>query len=362
MKKVTHMPAKTTIGMDISDRKAAICILDPDGEECVSDELALDRESMLEFAVGCSKLPDVIIAMESGTHSRWLSNLFESHGIRVLVGNPRKLRMIWDSDCKDDCRDAQMLARIARFDQRLLYPIRHRNIEAQEDLAIIKCRDLLVQNRAKLINSVRGQLKSFGVKVPSCSAPAFAGKAREFVPGGLRPAMFPILDTIRDLSERIRDYDREVEKVSLETYPETQRLQQIKGVGPLTALAFVLTLESSDFLRKNRDVGPYLGLVPRRDKSGTIDKQLSITKAGNGPLRRLLVGAAQYILGPFGEDCDLRRAGERIAGQGDNKIRKKKAVVAVARKLSVLMHALWRNQSDYIPLRKENHCQEKLAS
>ena len=134
-------------------------------------------------------------------------------------------------------------------------------------------------------------------------------------------------------------------------YPETLTLREITGVGPVTALAYVLTLEDPTRFNKSRDVGPYLGLTPKRDQSGKTDKALSISKAGNTYLRRLLVGSAHYILGPFGPDCDLRRYGTRIASRG-GKAAKRKAVVAVARKLAVLMHQLWKNKATYDPFYK----------
>ncbi len=145
--------------------------------------------------------------------------------------------------------------------------------------------------------------------------------------------------------------EKEIEGLCRNKYPEAKLLQQVNGVGPITALAFVLTLESPHRLRSNRDVGPFLGLVPKKDSSGDMDKELSITKAGNKYLRRLLVGCAQYILGHFGEDCDLRRFGERIIERSPTKSNKRKAVVATARKLAVLLHSIWLNGSEYKPFR-----------
>jgi len=142
---------------------------------------------------------------------------------------------------------------------------------------------------------------------------------------------------------------QQVKKISEEKYPETELLRAIKGVGPITALAFVLILEDPERFSKSRQVGSFIGLTPSRDQSGEIDKQLRITKAGNPLLRRLLVGAAQYILGPFGEACDLRRFGLKLSARG-GKNAKRRAVVAVARKLTVLLYRLWRHGEIYGPL------------
>jgi transposase len=155
---------------------------------------------------------------------------------------------------------------------------------------------------------------------------------------------------IGSLTERVRQYDRKLEAVSKEHYPETELLRQVEGVGPLTALTFVLTLEDPYRFEKSRSVGAYLGLVPARDQSGDRDPQKRISKEGDQRLRKLLVSGAHYILGPFGSDSDLRRHGEKIASRG-GKNAKNQAVVAVARKLSVLLHSLWISAEVYEPLR-----------
>jgi transposase len=241
-----------------------------------------------------------------------------------------------------------MLARILRFDPKLLSPIRHRSRSAHMDLAILKGRDALVQCRTNLINFVRGTCKTAGTRLPSCSAEAFSKMAIEFTPKELLAATVQCINTIRELTQKIRQLDSQIESLCDEAYPETALLREIKGVGPVTSLAYVLTLEDPKRFRKSRDIGPFLGLTPKRDQSGDTDKPLPITKAGNTYLRRLLVSSAQYILGPFGPDCELKRYGIRIASRG-GKISKRKAVVAVARKLSVMMHNIWKNKTVYDP-------------
>jgi transposase len=293
------------------------------------------------------------VAIEACVHSPWISRLLTESGHTVYVGNPRKLRCIWDADDKTDTRDARMLARIARFDPKLLCPITHRRESAQQDLQIIKARDALVNARTKLINSVRSAVKSMGERLPAgWGTRSFAKKAMEEMPRALLVTFQPMLEVIQEITEKIVAYDKAIEHLSENSYPETKRLRRVNGVGPITAMAFVLTIDDPTRFRKSRDVGPYLGLVPKRDQSGDMDKQLHITKAGNRYLRRLLVGCAHYILGPFGEDCDLRRHGERIAARG-GKNAKKRAVIAVTRKLSVLLHRLWVGGETYEPLYNE---------
>lgn len=350
----------TTVGMDLGDREHVVCVLDDGGEVVRREAVANSPDSVKEFLDGFADPGSVTVAVETGTHSPWMSDLLESRGFRVLVGKSRSLRAIWDTDVKDDWRDAEQLARMARFDPKMLSPIRHRGRRAQADLAMIRARDSLVRARSSLASSVRGMVKSFGGRIPECSVEALPSKAEEHIPKDLLPALTPVLSSIGSLTIHIRAFDKSIDRMCGKKYPETERLAQVAGVGLLTALAFVLVLENPRRFRKSRDVGPYLGLVPGRDRSGQTDKPLPITKAGDTLLRRLMVGSANYILGPFGPDCDLRRYGERIAGSG-GKVAKRKAKIAVARKLGVLLHRLWVTGETYEPLRNSNRKSAKAA-
>jgi transposase len=325
------------IGLDLGDRHSVVAILDAEGT--LMEEARLPT-TQAAFRRKFSGLPPCRIAMEVGTHSRWVRQLLRELGHEALVANARKLRAIYDNPRKGDRADAETLARLARLDPALLSPIHHRSPQAQADLAVLRSRDALVRCRTLLINHVRGSVKAAGARLPSCTSHSFAVKVAPAIPHALQPALLPILDSIAALTQQIRDCDRQIEALCHDRYPEALVLRRVGGVGPLTALAFILTLEDPARFPKSRDVGPALGLVPKRDQSGDRDPQLRITKTGNAYLRRLLVSCAQYILGPFGPDCDLRRWGLRLAERG-GKSAKKRAVVAVARKLAVLLHRLW---------------------
>jgi transposase len=295
------------------------------------------------------------IAIEAGTHSPWVSRLLEECGHEVLVANARKLRLIYANKRKTDEIDAENLARLARLDPRLLYPLKHRGEDAQAHMALIRSRQALVDCRTQLVNHVRGAVKSFGHRLPKCPARSFHKRASEHIPEALWPALGPILEQIASLTERIRQYDRKLETISKERYPETELLRQVEGIGTLTALTFVLSLEDPYRFEKSRSVGAYLGLVPATDRSGDSDPQKRISKEGDQMLRKLLVGSAHYVLGPFGSDSDLRRHGQKIASRGA-KNAKKRAAVAVARKLAVLLHSLWISGEAYEPLRNAYRC------
>jgi len=263
------------------------------------------------------------------------------------------MRLIYENDRKCDRVDAESLARLARLDPKLLAPIHHRDASRQADLAVIRARAAVVAARTQLINAMRGMVKAIGGRLPSCSTKSFHLKVDSAIPESLRLALEPLLAEISSLSESIRSYDRQIEELAKTKYPETTVLRQVTGVGALTTLSFVLTLEDPHRFGKSRDVGAYLGLRPKQRESGNSAPQLGITKAGDHELRRLLVQSAQYILGPFGPDTDLRRWGLKLAERG-GKNAKKRAVVAVARKLAVLLHRLWVSGEVYEPLREAN--------
>jgi transposase len=339
---------KVTAGLDLGDKYSYLCLLDTESGEVIEEgRLRTSPEAFRRrFA---SELP-MRIAIEAGTHSPWVSRILEECAHEVLVANARKLRLIYTNKRKTDEIDAENLARLARVDPKLLYPLKHRGEDSQAHMALIRSREALVSCRTQLVNHVRGAVKSFGHRLPKCPASGFHNKAAEHIPQALWPALGPILEQIGSLTERIRQYDRKLQEISKEHYPETGLLRQVEGVGPLTALTFVLTLEDPYRFEKSRSVGAYLGLVPARDQSGDRDPQRRISKEGDEMLRKLLVSCAHYILGPFGSDSDLRRHGQKIASRGA-KNSKKRAAVAVARKLCVLLHSLWVSGEVYEPLR-----------
>ncbi|MHB1168654.1 MAG: IS110 family RNA-guided transposase [Longimicrobiales bacterium] len=334
-----------TIGLDLGDRLSQTCGVNASGAEVFTDAVVTTPKGMQEYF---SRLEPCRVVMEVGTHSPWVSRMVEQLGHEVVVANPTLVYGPRRRKKRNDRMDAAFLARQGRADVQLLHPIRHRGEAAQEHLAAIRARDQLVRARTKLINHVRGAVKALGARLPKCSAEAFARRAAADIPESVRGSLVPLLEVIADLTSRIRSFDQQIERVIQDLYPEAIQVQQPKGVGPITALAFVLLIEDPHRFRRSRDVGAYFGLVPRLDESSSSSPQLRITKAGDKLGRRLLVSSAQYILGPHGPECDLRRHGEAIAQRG-GKNAKKRAAVAVARKLSVLLHRLWVTGATYDP-------------
>ncbi|MDQ3966268.1 MAG: IS110 family transposase [Actinomycetota bacterium] len=349
---------RMTAGLDLGDRYSYLCLIDTESGEVIEEGRLRTSPEALRRRFASE--PPLRVAIEAGTHSPWVSRVLEECAHEVLVANARKLRLIYGEGRKTDKLDAEKLARLARLDPKLLAPLKHRGEASQAHLVLIHSREALVRTRSRLINHVRATVKSFGARLPKCSAYSFHEKVTNGIPQSLGPALEPLLETIGELTDRIREYDCKLEAVAKEFYPETELLRQIQGVGPLTALAFVVILEDPSRFGTGRSVGAYAGLVPGKDQSGEHDPQQRISRRGNELLRRLLVGCAQYILGPFGEDSDLRRHGEKICERGGKNARKR-AVVAVARKLSVLLHHLWTSGEIYEPLYNARRAENRAA-
>jgi transposase len=293
--------------------------------------------------------PKMRISLEAGVHSSWLNRLLTELGHEVIVANARSLRMISESDSKNDKADARLLARLARVGADLLSPIEHRSLEVENDLAVIRASEVAITARTKLINAVRGLVKHTGERLPSSPTGTFARKAEQACPENLCLALLPLIRIIQRLTEEVKFYDKVIRTKADQEYPATNVISTIPGVGPLTALGLVLVLNNDPTrFHKSRDVGCYFGLRPQQKDSGDRSPQLGITKAGDRVMRRIVVQSAQYILGPFGKDCALRRWGQTIALRGGSNA-KKRAVVAVARKLVILMHRIWTTKQPFDP-------------
>src|SRR5436309_7033428 len=341
--KQQHQDSGVRRGLELGERRHRFCALDGRGEVVEEGSLLNDRASLARLT---ARYPGALAVMEAGTHSPWVSRYLEGLGWEVIVSNPRKVRAIYQHERKSDRRDALMLARIGRVDRVLLYPVRHGSEEAQQDLLRIKLRDSLVRARVALINSVRFSLKSLGYGVSNPSSERFHKVAMESLPEAVREMIAPSVQALAELSARIAVLEREISLLARTKYPQTLWLQQVPRVGAITALYFVLKIEDPKRFKNVRAVGAYTGLCPRRDQSGESDPQLRISKRGDAYLRRLLVSAAQYILGPFGPQSALRAYGLMLATDGSARARKR-AVVAVARKLAVLLLSLCKNRSHY---------------
>lgn len=341
------MKGAVTIGMDLGDKSSRYCVLDPEGGVVKEGSVATTKKGM---AQAFGSLPHSRMALEVGTHSPWVSRLLSHLGHEVIVANPRQLQLIALNSRKNDKVDAKTLARLARIDPELLRPIRHRSEKAQMDLMQIRVRAALVETRTALVNALRGLAKSVGERVPSCDPDSLDPARLEALPEGLRAVLKPLARQVELLTGQIQECDRKLEQIARSEYPETALLKQIHGVGTLIALSFILTVEDRERFQKSRDVGCYVGLRPQRSQSGQSDPQLRITKEGDVYLRQMLVQGAHRILSTRAPDTDLKRWGLKLGARGGRNARKR-AIVAVARKLAILLHRLWVTAEVYEPLR-----------
>jgi transposase len=348
---IRRMAAKQrlTVGLDLGDRSSRYCILNEAGGKASEDQLPTTKAGLDSLF---AKMAVCRIALEVGTHSPWVSRQLAAMGHEVIVANPRKVRLITQSVKKNDRMDAEQLARLARVDPQLLGPIRHRGAEAQGDLAVIRARGELVDCRTALINTARGLAKPMGERLKSCDADYVKESLAEGLSEATQNAIRPLLKSVEEISRQIGAYDKKIQEME-KRYPETKVLKQVHGVGTLIALTFILTLEDAERFAHSRDVGPYLGLTRKLRDSGESQPELGISKAGDMLLRRLLVQAAHCILRDGAPDSDLKVWGltkvQAGAGKKGSKRRKKKAAVAVARKLAVLLHRLWVTGEVYDP-------------
>ncbi len=345
----TAVVSQITVGLDVGDKSTRFCAMDAARRTLGRGSFPTRQKSLKE---ALAPFPGARVVLEAGSQSPWMSRVLRGLGYQVQVADPRRVQWISQDPRKCDRRDAEMLARVGAAMPEMLGEVHHRSAQAQAHLSLVRARDLLVRMRGMAVQQVRSICKAFGVRLPSKGTSAFP-KVRSEIPEVLHAALDPVLDQVDQLTQRIDAYDKSLAKIAKEHYPAVQHLQQVGGVGPVISTAFVLTVEDPKRFDSSRRVGSWVGLCPRSKASGDSNPQLRISKAGDPRLRRLLVQGAQWILGRFGTDSDLRRFGLRLAERG-GKAAKKRAVVAVARKLAILLHRLWTTGEVYEPLRNAN--------
>jgi transposase len=345
------------VGIDLGDRSSRACVLDPKKQILTEFQLPTTPDG---FRARFQSRRPTLIVVEAGTHSHWSSHLLEALGHTVIVANPRQLQLISHSHKKTDRTDAITLARLGLSDLALLSPVQPRSPQQQMHLTALRARAELIALRTALLTSARSLVKPHGLRLASGDASTPQAHLAASLPPELKDAIGPLLEQVDNLTQAIHGYDRQLAALAASHYPETDKLRKIRGVGLIVSLTFVLVLADPRRFRRSRQVGAYTGTTPRRNDSGQRSPQLGITKHGDAYLRAMLTQSAQFILGPLGEDCDLRRWGLRICERG-GKNAKKRAVTAVARKLAVLMHRLWISDEPYDRFHNARHTQPAAA-
>lgn len=324
-------------------------MLDGAGEVTEEGTVAMARPAMTKFF---AEQASSRVVLEASGSSRWTAQLALAAGHEVIIGNPRKLRHITRSYTKSDRNDAYKLADLGQVRPRLLSPVGLRLDKSHCGRMRQRVRTQLIEIRTSLIHLVRGCARSSGHALPKCSTPSFTRMCAKHQPEGYKQILGPALAQPAALQEQIVAVDKETARLGEDVFPEAAIMRQVVGVGPVLSLAFVCAVDEPTDFAESRSVGAYFGLAPKSKQSGDRSPQPRISTQGDPEVRRLLVSAATYILGPFGPDCDLRRYGERIRASGSQGARAK-ARIAVARKLAVLLHRLWMTGEVYEPLREQ---------
>jgi transposase len=332
-------------GIDLHVKSSEICVVDEGGEIGERAQVPTTERSLERWF---GDRPPMRICIEASGLSPWVARVLRGLGHEVIVANAQRVRLIAESTLKNDRVDAETLARLVRMDPALLCPIHHRGEETQRLRGMLRVRRSLVNSRTACLNTARGLLRSFGYRVPGQRPERLA---RALTPGKIPEAMCrlvaPLVATALELDEKVQALDVEVVAVG-QLFPVVERLQQVPGVGPLVALAYVLCIEDSARFSSSRDIASFLGLRPRMRESAERSRFGSITRHGDAEMRRLLIQAAHGCLRSR-QDSDLKRWAEQLAGR----IGKKKAIVALARKLAVVLHHLWVSGEDYHARRAE---------
>ena len=354
----------TTIGMDVSDRTTKVCVMAKQGinpKIVMETTIPTSKDGLAKFLATQDKSSPVVF--ETGMHCRWMNEVAEGIGFKVYIANPCRLRMITESKAKNDVNDARMLARIALSDPGLLHPVRLRGKEHQKMLNLHEMRNLLVKHRTGIIVQLRAVAKSMGFRIERSSTAHFHAIDTRAWPKEFRDIAWPMLKNLEQLAVTIKTYEKQIRELAqTPTFKaQVERLMEIRYVGLYVATGFVaVTGGDMDKFEKSRDVGPWLGLVPKQDQSGDIDRQCHITKTGSPFMRRLLVESAQMIVRDSATDTDLKVKGMRFCRRGA-KIAKRKAIAAVARSLAVLMVAMLKHpNTPYAPL--SERCKMELLS
>ena len=352
------MEYSTTIGVDVSDRTSKICVMSklPGGERKIVVETTC-ATTKAGFGEAFSKLDrSWPVIFETGTHCRWMDKCFKGLGFKTIVANPGKIPSITKSNKKNDRNDARELARLGIADPEMLHPVFLRDEIFQQMLRLHHARNLLVSQRTQTTNQIRGFAKSVGYRIERSSTESFHTLDKAEWPKDLEEAVWPLMDLLETVNLKIKAYDRMIERLAGEPEFEemVERARVIYGIGIIGATVLVATIGGRpDRFEHARDVGAYLGLVPKQDQSGEVDRQLHITHAGSDICRTTLVECAGVAMMAGAPDTDIKLKGLRIATRG-GRTAKKKAKVAVARTLAVTVVALLKDMArEYVPLSKE---------
>jgi len=331
------------IGIDLGKRESQIAIITEDGE-LIDRRIRTERHRLTEIF---GHLPKAKVLVEASTESEWVARCLEELGHEVIVADPNYAPMYSQRTrrVKTDRRDARALAHACKLGA---YRSAHRTSDGRRELrTILAMREALVRTRTAWISRIQPVLRREGYRIRSGNAETFVTRVEELaVFGSLRAAIAPLLQLLKPLTEQIALLDERLAAIA-EADSLTGRLTTVPGVGPVTAVAFVVTVDDVTRFRDAHQVESYVGLVPSEWSSSETQRRGQITKAGNSRMRWLLVQAAWCVLRrrKKAETAALRDWADRIAQRRGRRI----AAVALARRLAGILYALWRDATVYSP-------------
>ncbi len=329
------------VGMDLGKRESQMAILTEDGE-LIDMRIRTERDRLIEVF---GRRPTAKILVEASTESEWVARCLEDLGHELIVADPNYAPMYAQRTrrVKTDRRDAHALAHACKLGA---YRPAHRTSTERRHLrTLVAVREAVVRTRAAWIGRIQPVLRREGFRVRPGAPETFIRRVEELaLPPALTTAIAPLLRLLRPVNEQIQALDAELERI-VAADEVTRRLATTPGVGPVTAVAFVATVDDVTRFRDAHHLEAYLGLVPSEWSSSEIQRRGRITKAGNGRMRWLLVQAAWCILRrrKQSETAALREWADRIAGRRGRSI----AVVALARRLAGILFAIWRDGTVY---------------
>lgn len=330
------------VGFDLGKRNSQVCVQDENGELLAELRIKTTRD---DLTTTFAKFPKAQVLIEASTSSDWVARVLEGIGCDVVVGDPRFSLMYAQTNkkVKNDKRDARALA-----DARRLKAFRraHRKSDAARELSgRIRVRAQLLRMRTKLINLVRAQCEREGVIVPACESKAFddvvQGIQMEAV---LFEVVSPAVVQISSLTKQLDELDKELKAIA-SAHSVARLLQTVHGVGPLTALAFIAAVDDPKRFENARELTSYLGLVPGENNSGDSKRPPhAITKTGDSTARSYLVEAAFSHTNRRAPESHLKSWYAKLT---KDKKSKKRAAVAVARRLARVLWAMWRDNKPF---------------
>ena len=336
------------VGMDVSLKETSICVVDDDGEIQCEGTVISEPEAIAAFIK--AKAPHAKrIGLETGPTTTWLWHELRRLGLPVICIDARHAKAALSLQInKSDRNDAVGLARIMQCGW--YKEVQVKSLPCHEIRAVLNSRALLVKIKRDLENQIRGLLKNLGLRIGKAGGNVFRHRVEELVAEHplLQEAVHPLLAVRETVRREIAGLTRKLLALA-RVNEESRRLMTVPGIGPITALAFCAAIDEPARFRRSRSVGAYFGLTPRRYASGEVDWTGRISKCGDTMVRTYLFEAAGVLLTRVPQWCKLKAWGHRLW----KRIGFKKAKIAVARKLAVILHRMWRDETDFIWSSKE---------